>query len=167
MRIERHLHVLAHAQRGEGRRNLEGAAAAQPPDGARGHAHECATHKAGSKWGWRARGWGGEVNGAGATTGPVVVSTPPSSTMTRPSVDCEMKTAEGEMVPLEKANTAPARPASAPASTKAIHWKARTSMPIASARKGESRPARSTKPKGENSTRHRKAIPRPHSASVI
>ena len=64
-----------------------------------------------------------QVKIAAPTTGPVSVSTPPSSTITsavgrarrsRPST--------GEMLPLEKAKSAPARPANVPASTKAAHW---------------------------------------------
>jgi hypothetical protein len=39
-------------------------------------------------------------------------------------------------------------------------------MPIASARSGESRPARRAKPKGENSTRHKSAMPAPQKASA-
>ena len=42
MRVERHLHVLAHRQRGEGRGDLEGAADAQAPDGARPQADDVA-----------------------------------------------------------------------------------------------------------------------------
>ena len=48
----------------------------------------------------------------------------------------------GEMLPLEKANSAPATPATVPARMKATHCTRLTSMPMASARSGESRPAR-------------------------
>jgi len=44
------------------------------------------------------------------------------------------------MLPFEKAKTAPRVRPSCP-DDEAAHWKRRTSMPIASARKGESRPA--------------------------
>ena len=48
----------------------------------------------------------------------------------------------GEMLPLEKANSAPATPPTNPASTNAAQCTRTTSIPIASARNGESRPAR-------------------------
>jgi hypothetical protein len=70
------------------------------------------------------------------------------------------------MLPLLKANRPPATPASAPAMTKATHCTCLTSMPMASARSGESRPARIAKPKGENSTRRSSAMPASTSTSV-
>src|ERR1700712_1314832 len=76
------------------------------------------------------------------TSGPVSVCTPPSSTMTRPSTERPTEMVSGEMLPLEKANSAPATPQNRPASTKAIHCTRLTSMPMASLRSSESRPAR-------------------------
>ena len=239
-RIERHLHVLAHAQRGEGGGDLEGAADAQPPDGARAQAHDVAAaqpHDAGVgrelavqhvEAGALARAVGPDqrqqlagVDGEGdvghrlhaaerlvqpldlqhrAHARPPSDATsalrPPtrpcgkSSTISRitaadhgaPEFGAARATSSRSQVKMRRAHDrtgerldtaqqhhdqpvgrlgdgdrrrarccpwrrrrrAPARPAAnVPASTKAAHWKARTSMPIASARNGESRPARS------------------------
>ena len=62
--------------------------------------------------------------------------------MTRPSTERPTATVSGEMLPFENAYSAPARPAKTAAITNATHWMRRASMPIASARNGESRPAR-------------------------
>src|SRR5882757_6216289 len=84
------------------------------------------------------------------TTAPETVSTPPSSTMTSASTESEMPRLSGKTLPLRYANNAPATPATVPAITNAVHWIRLPSMPMASLRKGESRVARSAKPKGEN-----------------
>ena len=76
------------------------------------------------------------------TIGPVSVCRPPSSTITIPSIERPTATTSGEIVPLAKANSPPATPQKAPAMAKPIQWMRLTSMPIASARSGESRPAR-------------------------
>ena len=93
------------------------------------------------------------VNADAPTTGPASVCTPPSSTMTSASTDLVTDSASGAMLPLENTNSAPASLANRPAITNAAHCTRRTSMPMASARKAESRPARSAKPSGENSMR--------------
>jgi hypothetical protein len=68
----------------------------------------------------------------------------------------------GEIVPLAKANSDPARPAIVPATTKAIHCSRGTRMPIAAARTGESRLARRARPNGACSMR----TSRPQPATV-
>lgn len=78
---------------------------------------------------------------------------PPSSTITSPSTDLPTPSVSGEILPLENANKAPATPAKPPATAKAAHCWRRTSMPMASARSSESRPARMAYPKGENRMR--------------
>ena len=83
-----------------------------------------------------------QVKVTAPTTGPASVCTPPSSTITSPSTDLPTASVSGEMLPLENAYSAPARPANRPAITKATHCMRLTSMPIASARSSESRPAR-------------------------
>ncbi len=62
--------------------------------------------------------------------------------MTRPSIERPTAIVSGEIEPLAKANRPPATPHTAPAIAKAIQCTRLTSMPIASARNGESRPAR-------------------------
>ena len=78
---------------------------------------------------------------------------PPSSTITSPSTERDTPSASGATLPLENTYSAPARPASSPATTKAAHCTPRTSMPMASARNAESRAARSAQPNGANSMR--------------
>ena len=80
-----------------------------------------------------------QVNSAAPQTGPVSVWMPPSITITRPSTERWMPSDSGEIEPLENAYSAPARPAASPAMVNAAHCVARTSMPMASARSGESR----------------------------
>ena len=86
------------------------------------------------------------------------VCTPPSSTITSASTERGTPSTSGEMEPFEKAYIDPAMPANAPATAKAIHCVRGTSMPIASARSGESREARRVKPKGASSMRQRSAM---------
>ena len=76
------------------------------------------------------------------TIGPASVWMPPSSTMTRPSMERPMLMVSGEIEPLAKAKTPPATPQTVPAMAKASQCTRLTLMPIASARSGESRPAR-------------------------
>ena len=92
---------------------------------------------------WRAMLSCSQVNTAAPATAPLSVWMPPISTITRPSTERGIDRLSGEMLPLENAYTAPARPANTPASAKPSHCCRRTSMPMASARSGESRPARS------------------------
>src|SRR6185312_5862249 len=76
------------------------------------------------------------------TIGPVRVWMPPSSTMTRPSIERPTLIVSGEIEPLAKANKPPAMPQTPPAMAKPSQCTRFTSIPIASARSGESRPAR-------------------------
>ena len=76
------------------------------------------------------------------TIGPLRVWRPPSSTITSPSIERPTAMVSGEIEPLAKANSPPAMPQTAPAMAKPIQCTRLTSMPIASARSGESRPAR-------------------------
>ncbi len=76
------------------------------------------------------------------TIGPVSVWMPPSSTITSPSIERLTWIVSGEIEPLAKANRPPAMPQTQPAMAKPSQWTRLTSMPIASARSGESRPAR-------------------------
>ena len=63
--------------------------------------------------------------------------------MTMPSIERDDRDAtSGEIVPLAKANSPPAMPQTRPAMAKPIQCTRLTLMPIASARSGESRPAR-------------------------
>ena len=62
--------------------------------------------------------------------------------MTRPSIERPMLIVSGEIEPLAKAKMPPATPQTVPAMAKASQCTRFTSMPIASARSGESRPAR-------------------------
>ena len=62
--------------------------------------------------------------------------------MTMPSIERETHATSGEIVPLAKANSPPATPQNRPAMAKPIQCTRLTLMPIASARSGESRPAR-------------------------
>ncbi len=82
------------------------------------------------------------ANAVAPTIGPDKVPTPPSSTITRPSMERPMLIVSGEIEPLAKAKMPPATPQTAPAMAKPSHCTFFTSMPIASARSGESRPAR-------------------------
>ena len=61
--------------------------------------------------------------------------TPPKSTITRGWTDIGASARTGKTLPLRKANSAPARPAKNPATTNAVHWSRRRSMPQASARR--------------------------------
>src|SRR5690606_38746591 len=83
-----------------------------------------------------------KVNTAAPTTGPTKVCKPPSKTMTRPSTDLFTAITSGDTLPLEKTNKAPARPANVPAKIKVSHCTRLTGIPMASARKAESRLAR-------------------------
>ena len=83
-----------------------------------------------------------QVKSAAPHTGPVSVCTPPSSTITSPSTERGTDSVSGEMEPLENAYKLPASPAKPPATMNAVHCCARTLIPIASARSGESRLAR-------------------------
>src|SRR5262249_49419237 len=76
------------------------------------------------------------------TIGPLSVWMPPSSTMTRPSIERPTDIVSGEIEPLAKAKMPPAMPQTVPAIAKASQCTRFTSMPIASARRAESRPAR-------------------------
>src|SRR4029077_10912196 len=87
--------------------------------------------------------------------------TPPRSTITRASTERGTERTSGEIEPLENANSAPATPARVPAMVNAAHCTARTGMPTASARSGESRAARSAKPKGEKIVRQTSATAAP------
>ena len=82
------------------------------------------------------------ANTEAPTIGPVSVWMPPSSTMTRPSIERPTWIVSGEIEPLAKANRPPATPQTPPAMAKPSQCTRLTSMPIASARSGESRPAR-------------------------
>ena len=75
-------------------------------------------------------------------SGRTSVWMPPSSTMTRPSIERPMLMVSGEIEPLAKAKMPPATPHTVPAMAKASQCTRLTLMPIASARSGESRPAR-------------------------
>ena len=79
------------------------------------------------------------VNAAAPSSGPNSALRPPSSTITSASTERGIASVSGEMLPFENANSPPARPANAPANAKPRHCVARTSMPIAAARSGESR----------------------------
>ena len=83
------------------------------------------------------------VNTAAPSSGPASASTPPSNAITSASTERGIASVSGEMLPLEKAYRPPASPANPPAQANASHCVRRASMPIASARKGESRTARS------------------------
>ena len=83
-----------------------------------------------------------KVKTAAPTIGPVRVWMPPSSTMTMASIERETPATSGEIVPLAKAKMPPAMPPNVPAMAKPIQCTRLTLMPIASARNGESRPAR-------------------------
>src|SRR5262249_39054417 len=76
------------------------------------------------------------------TTGPVSVWMPPSRTITMASTERPTEIVSGEIEPLANANSAPASPHTGPPMAKPIQCTRLTSMPIASARSGESRPAR-------------------------
>ena len=92
---------------------------------------------------WRATLSCSQVNVTLPTIGPDKRLMPPSSTITSPSTERPIESVSGEMLPFEKAKSPPANAANAPAMTKADPLHARcTSMPIASARSGESRTAR-------------------------
>src|SRR5215510_1537113 len=82
------------------------------------------------------------VNTTAPTLGPVRVWMPPKSTMTMASIERDTQATSGEIVPLAKANAPPATPANVPAMANAIQCTRLTLIPIASARNGESRPAR-------------------------
>ena len=82
---------------------------------------------------------------------------PPSSTMTSASTESEMPRLSGNTLPLRKANSAPAMPATVPAITNAVHCTRLPLMPTASLRSGESRVARSANPNGENTMIRRAA----------
>ncbi len=62
--------------------------------------------------------------------------------MTSPSIERPMLMVSGEIEPLANAKMPPAMPHTVPATAKASQCTRFTSMPIASARSGESRPAR-------------------------
>src|SRR5205814_5913538 len=82
------------------------------------------------------------VNATAPINGPAIALRPPSNTITSPSTERGMASVSGEMLPLENAYSAPASPANPPESRNASQRVRPTSMPIASARKGESRPPR-------------------------
>src|SRR5919201_5097653 len=82
------------------------------------------------------------VKTAAPTIGSVSVCIPPKSTITIASIERDTQATSGEMVPLAKAKTPPAIPAKAPAMANPIQCTRLTLIPIASARSGESRPAR-------------------------
>ena len=82
------------------------------------------------------------ANTEAPTIGPTSVCRPPSSTITMPSTERPTAMVSGEIEPLAKANSAPASPPNTPAMAKPIQCTRLTLMPIASARSGESRPAR-------------------------
>ena len=82
------------------------------------------------------------ANTEAPTIGPVSVWMPPSSTITRPSIERPTWMVSGEIEPLAKANSPPATPQTAPAMAKPSQCTRLTSMPMASARSAESRPAR-------------------------
>src|SRR5438067_179330 len=82
------------------------------------------------------------VNTGAPTSGPARSWMPPSSTITSASIERETWMVSGEMPPLPNAKSAPARPPRLPAMMKASQCTCVTAMPVASARSGESRPAR-------------------------
>ena len=89
----------------------------------------------------------GQADGErGAHTAPIGWRAPPSTTEVRQSTITEKPVASGETTPLSAAEKAPARPASAPPTTKAANRQRPPSMPSVAATSGASRSRRAVSP---------------------